>query len=78
MTLVVCLRLVRTRRDTIGDKIVMLKCHKHQLPFVGDPKQYSKIASMIEAEIGAFAYFIDNYEIPAEIKQGDSRFLRLR
>lgn len=60
--------------DTIGDKIVMLKCHKHRLPFVGDPKQYNKIASMIESEIAAFAYFIDNYEIPADIKQGDSRF----
>ena len=66
--------LGENEEDTIGDKIVMLKCHKHQLPFVGDPQQYSKIASMIEAEIAAFAYFIDNYEIPAEIKQGDSRF----
>ena len=66
--------LGENEEDTIGDKIVMLKCHKHQLPFVGDPQQYSKIASMIEAEIAAFAYFIDNYEIPEEIKQGDSRF----
>ncbi len=60
--------------DTIGDKIIMLKCHKHQLPFVGDVNQYDKIEAMIKAEIEAFAYFIDNYQIPADIKQGDSRF----
>ena len=60
--------------DTIGDKIILLKCHKHQLPFVGDVNQYDKIEAMIKAEIEAFAYFIDHYEIPADIKQGDSRF----
>jgi len=66
--------LGESEEDTIGDKIIMLKCYKHQLPFVGDPQQYNKLDAMVSSEINAFAYFIDNYEIPAEIKQGDSRF----
>ncbi len=60
--------------DTIGDKIIMLKCFKHELPFVGHIDQYDKIEAMIASEIEAFAYFIDHYTIPDAIKQGDSRF----
>ena len=60
--------------DTIGDKIIMLKCFKHPLPFVGDREQFAKIAAMIAAELPAFAAFIDGYTIPTEIQTGDSRF----
>lgn len=60
--------------DTIGDKIIMLKCFKHDLPFIGHIDQYDKIAAMIASEIEAFAYFIDHYVIPSDIKKGDSRF----
>jgi hypothetical protein len=60
--------------DTIGDKIIMLKCFKHPLPFVGDRDQFAKIAAMISAELPAFAAFIDGYTIPKDIQTGDSRF----
>jgi len=60
--------------DTIGDKIIMLKCFKHPLPFVGDRDQFAKIAAMISAELPAFAAFIDGYTIPTDIQTGDSRF----
>ncbi len=60
--------------DTIGDKIIMLKCFKHPLPFVGDREQFAKIAAMISSELPAFAAFIDGYTIPTDIQTGDSRF----
>jgi hypothetical protein len=60
--------------DTIGDKVLMLKCFKSVLPFVGDKDQFAKLKGLIASEIEAFAHFIDAYEAPAEIKQGDCRF----
>ena len=60
--------------DTIGDKVVMLKCFKHPLPFVGDREQFAKIAAMIASELPAFAAYIDGYTIPKEIQSGDCRF----
>jgi len=62
------------QEDTIGDKVLMLKCFPSKLPFVGDKDQFAKLKALIQSEIEAFAYFIDNYEIPAEIKKGDCRF----
>ena len=62
------------QEDTIGDKVLMLKCFQSKLPFAGDKDQFAKLKRLIQSEIEAFAYFIDNYEIPASIKKGDCRF----
>ena len=62
------------QEDTIGDKVLMLKCFPSKLPFVGDKDQFAKLKALIQSEIEAFAYFVDNYEIPAQIKKGDCRF----
>ena len=62
------------QEDTIGDKVLLLKCFPSKLPFVGDKDQFAKLKALIQSEIEAFAYFVDNYEIPAEIKKGDCRF----
>jgi hypothetical protein len=62
------------QEDTIGDKVLMLKCFPSKLPFTGDKDQFAKLKALIKSEIQAFAYFIDNYTIPASIKKGDCRF----
>jgi len=60
--------------DTIGDKVLMLKCFTSPLPFTGDKDQFAKLGKMIADDLPAFAYFIDNYKIPGEIKTGTCRF----
>jgi len=60
--------------DTIGDKVLMLKCKASKLPFAGDRDQFAKLKELLESEIEAFAYYIDSYETPADIKSGDCRF----
>lgn len=61
--------------DSIGDKVLLLKCYQTELPFVGDRDQFVKIEKMIERELPAFAWFLDNeWEIPAKIKTGNCRF----
>lgn len=60
--------------DTIGDKVLMLKCFPAKLPFTGDRDQFTKVKALIRSEIQAFAHFIDNYTISEGIKKGDCRF----
>ena len=60
--------------DTIGDKVLMLKCKASKLPFAGDRDQFAKLKALLSSEIEAFAHFIDNYDTPADIKTGDCRF----
>jgi hypothetical protein len=62
--------------DTVGDKVLLLKCNQVGLPFVGDKDQFAKVGKLIAADIEAFAYFIDNYRIPESIKvdKTDLRF----
>ena len=60
--------------DSIGDKVLLLKCYNDiPLPFAGDHQQSLKLASSIKSEMQAFAYYVDNYQIPGEIKQGSLR-----
>ena len=61
--------------DSVGDKILMLKClGLSPLPFTRDADQSTKLESSIKCDLPGFAHFIDNYEIPKEIKTGDCRF----
>ena len=60
--------------DSIGDKVLLLKCHKKPLPFEGDADQPIKLAALFKKEEQAFAHYVDNYEIPASIRTGSSRF----
>ena len=61
--------------DSIGDKVLLLKCYKEiPLPFEGDNDQSTKLAAAIIRELPAFAHFLDNYQIPDRIKSGSSRF----
>lgn len=60
--------------DTIGDKVLMLKCKASTLPFAGDRDQFAKLKGLLLSEVQAFAYFVDNYDAPADIKKGDCRF----
>lgn len=62
------------QEDTIGDKVLMLKCFPSKLPFTGDRDQFSKLKELIQSEMEAFAYFIDNYTVDEDIRQGDCRF----
>lgn len=62
--------------DTVGDKVLLLKCYVTELPFNGDKDQFFKLRDYIADDLEAFAYFIDNYEVPEEIKvdKSDLRF----
>ena len=60
--------------DTIGDKVLLLKCHKQPLPFAGDADQSAKLAALFKREERAFAHFVDSYEIPPSIRTGSCRF----
>jgi len=60
--------------DSIGDKVLLLKCNQTELPFARDPEQSARIEGAIADEISAFAHFIDEYDIPADIKKGLCRF----
>lgn len=60
--------------DSIGDKVLLLRCEKEELPFAGDRDQFAKLGTLIDSQLEAFAHFVDSYQIPEEIKTGDCRF----
>jgi len=60
--------------DSVGDKVLLLRCEKERLPFAGDRDQFAKIGKLIGSQLEAFAHFVDSYQIPEEIKTGDCRF----
>ncbi len=60
--------------DSLGDKVLLLKCYTTELPFSRDKNSFALMDKMIEDALPAFAYFLDNYEIPEEIRTGLCRF----
>lgn len=60
--------------DSLGDKVLMLKCYSTELPFSKDENSYALMDKMIGDALPAFAAFLDSYEIPKEIKTGSCRF----
>jgi hypothetical protein len=60
---------------SLSDKVLLLRCLSNgSLPFAGEANQTEKFENAIEQEIEAFAYYVDNYEIPKEIRTGKCRF----
>ena len=68
------LRLVRVTVDSLGDKVLLLKCYTTELPFSRDKNSFAMMDRMIEDALPAFAHFLDNYEIPEDIRTGLCRF----
>ena len=61
--------------DTIGDKVIMLKCFPTELPFARDKDQFTKLKKYLADDIEAFAWWLDNeFEIPDELRTGNCRF----
>ena len=60
--------------DSIGDKVLLLKCFNEEIPFTGQADQQDMLEGAVTSELAAFAYFVDNYVIPDEIKKGVCRF----
>ena len=61
--------------DSVGDKILMLKClGLAPIPFTGKRNQSALLEAAIRRDLPGFAYFIDNYKIPPAIQRGDCRF----
>lgn len=60
--------------DSLGDKVLLLKCYTTELPFSRDKNSFAMMDRMIEDALPAFAYFLDNYEIPEDIRTGLCRF----
>ena len=61
--------------NSVGDKVLLLKCwNDTPLPFTGHHHQSMMLKKTIAKETAAFAYHVDNFEIPASIKTGSCRF----
>ena len=60
--------------DSLGDKVLLIKCFTTDLPFSRDRDSFYKMDKMIGDALPAFAYFLDNYKTPESIQTGLCRF----
>jgi hypothetical protein len=60
--------------DSLGDKVLLIKCFTTELPFSRDRDSFYKMDKMIGDALPAFAHFLDSYKTPESIQTGLCRF----